>query len=142
MSVADRGKWAEAQAHDYLKALSAKRAEFDFERMPDARAAMGRIKATIGDFEFFMPGAHGVLEVKETKHAFRIAKDKLKQLPRLHKRAMCGGVCLVLVYHSSTNLWRALRAEHLPIGPASWDLAGFPTFYTPTAALQQFSVML
>lgn len=135
---ADRGKWAEAQATDYLKALSARRAQFDFERMPDARAAMGRFKSMIGDFEFFLPGIHGVIEVKETKHAFRISKDKLIQLPRLHKRAMCGGTCIVLTYHSTTKLWRALLATDLKIGPPSWDLAEYPTFSTAAEALQQF----
>lgn len=137
-STADRGKWVEGKVHDYLKELSNARSEFDFERMPDARAAMGRFKAMIGDFEFFMPGTHGVIEAKETKHAFRIAKDKLAQLPRLHKRAMCGGLCIVVVYHSGTRHWRAFKATDLPIGPASWDLSGYTAYPTAAVALQQF----
>lgn len=139
-TTANRGKWPEARTHDYLKALSARRSEFDFERLPDARAAMGRFKAMIGDFEFFMPGLHGVIEVKETKHAYRIAKDKLEQLPRLHKRAMCGGLCIVLIYFSGIKLWRAVAAEQLEIGKPSWDLTQYPTFNTADEALQQFGL--
>ena len=140
-TLANRGKWAETQAHDYLKSLSARRAEFDFERMPDARAAMGRFKSMVGDFEFFLPGTHGVIEVKETKHTFRIAKDKLEQLPRLHKRAMCGGTCIVLVYHSTPKLWRAVHADYLSSGQPSWDLSIWQTFATAAEALQQFECL-
>lgn len=138
MSAGDRGKAAEKEAHDYLKELSARRAEFDFERLPDARAAMGRVKAQIGDFEFFRPGTHGVIEVKETKHSYRIAKDKLEQLPRLHKRAMCGGLCIVLVHFSEVKLWRAMPATDLAIGKPSWDLSLYQTYATAAEALRQW----
>lgn len=137
-TTANRGKWAEAQAHDYLKDLSARKAKFDFERMPDARAAMGRFKAMIGDFEFFLPGQHGVIEVKETKHSYRIAKDKLEQLPRLQKRAMCGGTCVVLVYHSGIEQWRALLATDLKVGLPSWDLSLYRLYDSAGEALAQF----
>jgi len=140
-TTANRGKWAENEAHRFLKELSARWAGFDFERMPDARAAMGRFKAMIGDFEFFLPGTHGVIEVKETKHDYRIAKDKLEQLPRLHKRAMCGGTCIVLVYHSTTKLWRSFLAIDLEIGKPSWDLSGYEQFESAKAALERFRVL-
>ena len=140
-TLANRGKWAENEAHEYLKYLSSKRAEFDFERLPDARAAMGRFKAMIGDFEFFMPGTHGVVEVKETKHSYRIAKDKLEQLPRLHKRSMCGGLCIVLVHFSEAKKWRAVDAQWLPVGKASWDLSIFPAFNTASEALKQWEAL-
>lgn len=140
-SVGNRGKSAENEAHDYLKALSARRAKFDFERLPDARAAMGRFKSMVGDFEFFLPGAHGVLEVKETKHSYRITKDKLEQLPRLQKRAMCGGTCVVLIHFSEIKLWRALLATDLKIGLPSWDLSLYQTYATAEEALRQFEVL-
>jgi hypothetical protein len=140
-TTANRGKWAEARVHDYLEAKSNRMAEFDYERMPDARAAMGRFKSMIGDFEFFRPGDHGVIEAKETKHNTRISKDKLKQLPRLHKRTMCGGTCIVVIYHTETKLWRAFTADKLKIGQASWDLSKFQTFETLDGALNQFRVM-
>lgn len=139
VTLANRGKFAEKEVHDYLKDLSARKAKFDFERLPDARAAMGRFKSMIGDFEFFLPGAHGVIEVKETKHLYRIAKDKLEQLPRLQKRAMCGGTCVVLVYHSTSKVWRALLATDLKIGPASWDLSLYQAYPSAAEALQQFA---
>lgn len=140
-TFADRGKWAENQAHEFLADLSARRLRFDFERLPDARAAMGRFKSMVGDFEFFTPAAHGVIEVKETKHAFRIAKDKLEQLPRLHKRAMCGGICIVLVHFSSPKLWRAMLATDLKLGLPSWDLSTYQTFGSAAEALSQWEVL-
>lgn len=140
MSLADRGKAAEKAVQAYLQEVSAKNARFDFERLPDARAAMGRFKAMIGDFEFFSPGQHGVIEVKETKHSYRISKGKLEQLPRLHKRAMCGGLCLVVVHFSELKRWRAVQAINLPIGKASWDLSLYPLFDSAAEAIQQYDL--
>ena len=140
-TTANRGKWAEARTQEYLTHLSARYSEFDFERLPDARAAMGRFKAMIGDFEFFRPGVHGVIEAKETKHSYRIAKDKLEQLPRLHKRAMAGGLCIVLIYFSGIKLWRAVEATCLEVGRPSWDLSGAPTFGTAAEALRQWEAL-
>lgn len=137
-TLANRGKWAEARTQEYLTQLSNARAEFDFERLPDARAAMGRFKAQIADFAFFMPGLHGVIEVKETKHSFRLAKDKLEQLPRMHKRALAGGLCIVLVYFSGPRKWRAIRAVELEVGLPSWDLSTYQTFDTAAEALRQW----
>lgn len=137
-TTANRGKWAEARVHDYLKTLSIRRANFDYERLPDARAAMGKFKSMIGDFEFFMPGVHGVIEAKETKHSYRITKDKLAQLPRLHKREMCGGLCVIVVYHTSPQKWRAFRAGQIGTGCPSWDLSTFKAFDTLSEALAQF----
>ena len=77
-------------------------------------------------------------EIVDDKTIKLIAKDKLAQLPRLHKRAMCGGLCIAVVHHSGTKQWRAFKATDLPIGPASWDLSKYPVFPTAEAALQQF----
>lgn len=140
-TLANRGKWAEARAQEYLGQLSNARAEFDFERLPDARAAMGRFKSQIADFAFFMPGLHGVIEVKETKHSFRLAKDKLEQLPRMHKRALAGGLCIVLIYFSGPRKWRAVRAIELEVGLPSWDLSLYQTFDTAAEALRQWEVL-
>lgn len=140
-AIANRGKGAEKQVHDYLKEISARRARFDFERLPDARAAMGRFKSMVADFEFFLPGVHGVIEVKETKHSFRITKDKLEQLPRLQKRAMCGGLAIVLIYFSSPKVWRAMLATDLKVGLPSWDLSLYQTYATPAEALSQWEAL-
>ncbi|WP_152681303.1 hypothetical protein [Oligella urethralis] len=115
--------------HNYLQSLSERVAEFDYERLPDARSAMGRFKSMVGDFAWFYPGRHGVIEVKETQHDYRLAKDKLPQLARLKKRVLAGGTCLILVYHSTANVWRCLDAAKLPlIERGSWDLREMPTF--------------
>lgn len=129
VSRGDRGKRAEKMVQDYLQQISNRVAAFDFERMPDARSAMGRFKSMIADFAWYYPGKHGVIEVKETQHDFRIAKDKIPQLARMKKRVLAGGSCLILVYHSTTKLWRCLDAATLPlIERGSWDLSGYPTF--------------
>lgn len=135
-SAAHRGKEAEKKVHDRLKEINLEVAAFDFERLPDARAAMGRLKAAVGDFEFFAPGVHGVLEVKETEHDFRIAKAKISQLPRLEKRRQAGGRVYVVTYHSTTKLWRRINVLHLPwIEKGSWDLREFPTYQSVEEAL-------
>lgn len=128
---ANRGKYAEGKVKDYLQNISNKVAQFDYERLPDARSAMGRFKSMVGDFVWFYPGKHGVIEVKETQHDYRIAKDKIPQLARMKKRVLAGGKCLVIVYHSTSKLWRVINVNDLPIiERGSWDLSGFPTFKT------------
>ena len=125
--IGDRGKWAEGEVHKKLKLISNQVAEFDFERPPDARAARGALKAQVGDFVWYLPGGHGVVEVKESKHDFRVAKDKLAQLPKLRKRALAGGNIKVIVYHSALNKWRVAPLFFFdgPI-PPSWDLSSLP----------------
>lgn len=138
--IADRGKWAEKEAQKHLEALNTRYMDFAFERLPDARAAGGRLKASLCDFLWWWK-AHGMsntglLEVKETKHDYRLAKDKLEQLPRMRKVRNAGGLGLVLVHHSTIGKWRIAPLEFFDGEiPPSWDLSPLPTFDIATEAL-------
>lgn len=92
------------------------------------------------DFEFYMPGVHGLIEAKETSHDYRIAKDKVAQLSRLHKRELAGGLCVVLVKHTKLRKWRCVQAMDLPAGYPSWDLRGWPTYDSAAEALASLGV--
>lgn len=136
-SIEDRGKWAEGKVHDFLKSFNKFSSTFDFQRMPDARAARGALAKQVADFEIF-DGYHGVVEVKETEHDYRIPKAKISQIPRMRKRANAGGKIIVVVYHSNIDKWRMPSAEFLlaeHVG-ASWDLSDFLLFDTAEAALK------
>lgn len=137
---ADRGKWAEKEVEKFLKTQSERFADFAYERLPDARAAQGAFKAMAADFDlgFGHAGVQCFLEVKETKHEYRLAKDKLAQLPRLRKWALTGKHFLVLVYHSELDQWRIAHGEFFGTEgmPPSWDLRCLPLFDSEVAALQ------
>lgn len=127
-SIGQRGKYAERKVKEYLEKLSASHATFAYERVPDARSAGGRFKKVLGDFLYFAPCKHGVLEVKESGNAFRLPKDKLAQISRLKARELAGGVCYVVVYHTNEKLWRLAPVSQLEIiSSGSWDLRCFPT---------------
>lgn len=144
-NLGDRGKKAEAEVAKAFKKWADAEQHREANRLLDARAAGRVVKSAPADFEFFQGptrartgSCHGLIEVKETRHEFRLAVDKVKQLPRLVHRSRCGGLCGVLVYHSTRKLWRAIHAEslHAMREGASWDLSGWPTYTTAQAALQ------
>ena len=130
---ANRGKYAEGQVRKVLEKLNNNIIAFDFERNYDARSSMGRIPARAGDFTFFGV-RHGVIEVKEVDHDFRLPKKNFNpdKFPKIRKRQLANGLVVVLVYHRTTELWRHVPFEFfydrrdLP----SWVLSDFPTFKT------------
>lgn len=136
---ADRGKYAEGKAAQALKDWSTKPGR-EANRLLDTRAAHRIVRAAAADFEFFCkePAAHGLIEVKETKHAFRLAHDKVPQLARLRWRTMAGGLCAVLVFHSENKLWRSpginWLTEHMD--GASWNLSALDVYPSAAAALE------
>lgn len=132
--IGQRGKAAEKAVEQVLKKWNGK-ANFAYFRLADSRAARGMIAAQPGDFSWFCGGRGGILEVKESQHPYRIAKDKVSQLPTLHKLQLAGASNLILVHHSTEKVWRAVPAEALPFGVPSWDLSGFKTFPTPEEAM-------
>jgi hypothetical protein len=136
--TADRGKAAEADVQKFLDACSAADAQFDYLRLPDARSAMGRMKAMPADFEFFTPTCHGLLEVKETEHDFRLSRSKVTQLPMMKKRTLAGGRCFVVVFHSGIGKWRRVDVAHLDPGASSWDLSGYYPHSNVTDVLHGF----
>lgn len=145
MSVSNKGIWAEKKVKDYLEAWQQGSPMREFSRLTDAKAAGRIIKAAAADFEYFMMEdfnrGHGLIEVKETAHDFRLGKDRLTQLPRLRKREKCGGTSYVLVYHTGIKKWRALSI-HFLMGESdkgSWNLSEVPVFDGPGPALRQVS---
>jgi len=134
--TADRGKSEEKEVHGVLERLSAARADFDYLRLPDAKSAMGRVKAMPADFEFFSPRGHGLIEVKSTEHDYRLSRDKVTQLPMMRKRILAGGRCVVLVYHSMVKKWRRINVGVLDPTAPSWDLSTFTTYDSAEAAMK------
>lgn len=132
--IGQRGKVAEKVIEGVLKKWNDK-ANFAYWRLPDSRSARSYLAAQPGDFVYFADPYAGIIEVKETLHVTRIAKDKISQLPNLHKLSLAGAHSIVVVHHSTTKLWRAIHPHQLPFGAASWDLSGFPAFETAEAAL-------
>jgi hypothetical protein len=138
---ADRGKDAEKKVHEALTTWVGDIGSREFNRLMDTRAAGRIVKAAAADFEFFSAGVHGLIEVKSTEHEFRLARPNITQLPRMRKRELCGGVCLVLIYHSTLGLWRAATVEYLSTtgDKGSWNLMDLCTYETPGNALASAS---
>lgn len=140
--LADRGKTAEDATQKYLERWAAQSPSREFNRLPDTKAAGRVIKAAPADFEVFCahPGLgpmHGLIEVKETEHDYRLDRSRLTQMPRLRRRHKCGGQVYVLVLHSKIGRWRCMTAEHFgpPLTTGSWDLRSLPLFMDPQGAL-------
>ena len=131
----DRGKAAEKAVEKVLKEWN-QYAIFAYWRLPDARSARSFLTAQPGDFGWFCDGRGGILEVKSTQHAYRIAKDKISQLATLKKLDLAGAENLILIHHTTENVWRMVRPGNLDSDLPSWDLREVPTFKTPEAALK------
>lgn len=145
---ADRGKKSEDAV---AKALTAwhQHPTREFNRMVDAKAAGRIIKAAAADFEFFCVDEDnsrhfGLIEVKETEHEYRLSRDKVPQLARMRKRTNCGGLCVVLVHHSTLGLWRALDVRWLAANgdKGSWNVGDAQAFAAPYEALTDFAYMV
>ncbi len=136
---ADRGKGAEDAVHKFLQSWCDVANESN--RLVDTKAAGRIIKAAPADFDYYsqqrLGTFFGLIEVKETEHEYRLARDKVPQLPAMRKRAHCGGLCFVVVHHSTLKIWRALDVEWMENhgDKGSWDLRGMPSFATPAEAL-------
>lgn len=141
-SFADRGKQAEKLVQEFLDEWVARSAHHEYERLVDTKAAGRIIKASAADFQYYASGGagqshHGLIEVKETKHEYRLEHGRITQLPRLRKREKCGGRCFVLLYHSTIKQWRVLDVPFMVTNKAgaSWDLSGHIAFSSPGEAL-------
>lgn len=137
---ANRGKKAEEMVQKFLTEWAACNPHRSFERLADAKAAGRTIKAAASDFVAWTWTPYGsytvFVEVKQTSHNYRLAKDKVSQLPRLRKLCQCGCICLILVHHSELDAWRVANAEELELDKPSWDLSKLPTYQTPGEALK------
>lgn len=134
-SVGQRGKVAEKLVQKHLEHLNGKHVRFCFVRLPDARAAMGRLSAQMSDFLVWHEGLSIPLEVKETAHDFRLSKAALPQLAVLNKVAAAGAAPYVLIYHSTSKRWRIASIGFFEHGVASWDLRCKALYLTAGEAL-------
>lgn len=144
-SAAGRGKKPEAEVMKYLKAYDAKHQDFDFSRNYDSHSAGGRFQRQTGDFQFYSPGAHGVIEVKEVAHAFRVPHKNLTEesAAKLWKRQLAGGEVIVLIYHSVTGKWRVADLNFFKIRTGgSWDLSGMCEFHACSSALDSLGLFV
>lgn len=142
-----RGKVAEKMLLAHLTDLNNRHMAFAYERLPDARSAGGMLKACICDYLVWWKPPHPFpnqpdrisiqLEVKETKHDYRIGSKQISQLPRMRRVQNAGGQGVILIHHSTINKWRVLRLEFFLGGESTttWDLSSVPLFDTAAKAL-------
>lgn len=140
---ADMGKWAEAEASDWLEKRSSSEAGFAWHRFPDTRSARNPLPAQPADFlvgwaERPNMSCPTLLEVKETANVTRLPKDKIGQYGKLRMFNMAGFSVVVLVFRSAHKDWVMLN--HLQLFPAdelpkSFPFAGLVTYPTAEAAL-------
>ena len=127
MSISNTGKKAEKLVEAVLKKWN-NRSGFAYFRLPDSRAARNFLMAQPGDFAYYCGPRAGILEVKSTQHSYRLAKDKISQLPTLKKLSAAGAANLVLVNHTTEGVWRVLYPGGLDASVPSWDLRNVETY--------------
>ena len=137
---AQQGKSAEAEVQAFLKKIDESTVEFDWHRGYDARAAGGKFQRVAGDFSFYWPQGHGIIEVKEIAKGARLPYSNFSesQVGKARKRAMAGGTVIVLIYTKADDVWRRVPIDefkHRP-GPefGSWDISGYLAFPSVEAA--------
>lgn len=123
--VGQRGKDAEKEVQKVLDKMNVRHTTFAYIRLPDARAAMGRIKKQLGDFVCCSDSQTIALEVKSVNHAYRLPKANLDQLPLLKKFYLAGAECFVLVHFKTTDKWRVVPAYLFESDVTSWDFREF-----------------
>ena len=134
MSISNTGKKAEKLVEAVLKKWNG-RSGFAYFRLPDSRAARNFLTAQPGDFAYYCGPRAGILEVKSTQYPYRLAKDKISQLPTLKKLSAAGASNLVLVQHTTENVWRVLYPGGLDSSVPSWDLRNVETYPDAESAL-------
>lgn len=130
MTQANKGKQAEHKLQVAFTAYASNHSEFDYERIQDARSSMGKMSVPrAGDFLLFHKGKNILLEVKEVAHDYRLPKPNFDrgQRARMKKRQYAGSICYVIVYHSTTEIWRLLPLDYFGVEETgSWDLITVP----------------
>lgn len=120
-----RGKTAEAKLQKAFAKIEASRHDFTYERIYDARSSMGKMSnPRVGDFVLYYAGKNVIIECKEVAHSYRLpcTNFDLAQRARLRKRQLAGSICVILVYHSTTDMWRMQDLEFFGTqSTGSWD---------------------
>lgn len=130
MTAADRGKKAEGKLQKAFDKLEASRQDFCYERIYDARSSMGKMSnPRVGDFVLYHQGRNVIVEVKEVAHDYRLPCGNFDrgQRARLRKRQLAGSICAILVYHSTTDVWRIATLDFFGTkDQGSWDFRETP----------------
>ena len=125
-----RGKSAEKSFRAECE-THAKRSNFDFERLHDARSSQGHMSAVqTGDFAIYYKGRPVMVEVKEVDHSYRLPAQNFprEQRNRMLKRKAAGCMCVVAIHFTEIKKWRFVDIEVLAnIDRGSWDFRGFST---------------
>jgi len=152
MRGSNQGVYAEGKVREFLKLWAEQHAAFCFNRILDAKSAMGAMaNPQPGDFQWFwhtqltchVPGyngtrsytRNGLIEVKTVKHTHLLPYKNFgaDQVGRMHIRQLAGSEPLVLVCHrpeGGQTLWRAPDFETFQQrdpSRGSWDLSEFET---------------
>ena len=127
------GKETERLVESLLDQENTRRADFAWHRFPDSKAAGRVIAAQPSDYLVANCKKGLLLEAKALSHAYRLPKDKVRQLATMHKFEAAGVRGVIVVHHYLEGVWRCFLAKDLELGLPSWDLRPFPTF--PSAAL-------
>lgn len=139
-AVARRGKLSENAVKSYLETKRERLGvEFDYERVPDARAAGGRFTPVAGDFRAFYRGKSANIEVKEVDTVDRLPKKNFSrdQIARAYRRSLTGVVTVVLIHHTKgVGRWVVVPIDvffnnDLP----SWNTSAYPSFNSAAEAL-------
>lgn len=127
-AIGQRGKLAEGKVRAWMKTRSDADASFWFYRYPDARS--GSFQAVPADFGALHRRVPFLLEVKEVDHDFRLPQKNFSadKVARMHSYAMAGGECWVIVYHTTTKLWRLVPLVAFLERTPSWDLSAYGTY--------------
>lgn len=126
-----RGKSAEVKVHEFLSGLKNEDLNFDFDRLIDARSCGRPVPPSVADFVGAFTSRSFAIEVKETKHPYRLSVSAFPQFPRMKRRAMAGALCIVVVKHTEEKLWRVIKVCDLDDrATGSWDLRAWPTYGT------------
>lgn len=131
-----RGQSSQDLVQEFLTEQKSKDQNFDFDRLYDTKSAGRILPAQVSDFTFCYKGRAGAIEVKETKHDYRISNSDFPQEPRLRRRALAGALAILVVHHTTSGVWRLVQitAFSSPM-EKSLDLSGVPTHSTFKAVL-------
>lgn len=134
------GKTSEAEVRQALQSINLR--SFDWQRMYDATSARNAFMSQVGDFQWMMPGHHGVIEVKSTKHTYRLGKSAFRenQIAKLRKRMDAGGLIYIFVHHYTAGYWRLIHLDKIlrTFGDnqqASIDLRDYKTYLSASELL-------
>lgn len=143
--AANRGKGPEDKVREYLKDYDSRTHKFDWHRNYDAKSAGGRFQRQTGDFEFYLPGIHGVIEVKEVDHAFRLPHKNVttESVAKLTKRQLAGGAIYIAIYHTPVKQWRVLGLAPFRVREGgSWDLSAVRVHPSAKTALDSLGIFI